>query len=248
MLEVPDKTIQIIPLKDGLHWGDTLEKLRAPREWFDAHMYKCLPLSIANQYGFIVKAPYDFTATWVDADPMLPYSVEIDRDEEQDFDRYPIVLENTFGRGILTIYPRFLIRTAPLISTWVRQPPNFIKEGVDWLEGVVETDNLKSSFTFNIKFHEKNKPVYFKQGDPLGCFMPYPRFFYDDFQVDFVEDQKTLNLLRDENEEFLRVRRREVGTGASGFHYRKGEDFQGCPFPHKHQVVVNMPVKDQKEE
>ena len=34
------------------------------REWFSDHAYLCLPLTIGNQYGFVVKSTHTFDVTW----------------------------------------------------------------------------------------------------------------------------------------------------------------------------------------
>jgi hypothetical protein len=245
-MEVPVNRIQIVPLYDGLDFS-FLERAQVTREWFDPHMYKCLPLSIANQYGFIVRAPYAFEATWIPSEESVNHDrIEFKFDRPMN-DQDPLIAESSFGRGILTLYPRFLVKTPPLINLWVKQPPNYFKAGVDWMEGVVETDNLSSTFTFNIKFHEPHKTIRFEQGEVLGSFIPIPRFFYDPFELEIVTDRKALNHYRKKDEEFLLARSRQIGIGFSEYFYRKGNDFAGCPFKHEHQITVNKPKKETSE-
>ena len=60
--EVPDKKIVLIP-----HDDIPIERLpnlisslknEKTRDWFSKEFYRCLPLTIGNQYGFIIKSEY----------------------------------------------------------------------------------------------------------------------------------------------------------------------------------------------
>ena len=69
---VPDKTIVVfndskknplLPIeKDRLK--NILDVPPKQRSWFTPHFYKCLPLVIGNQYGFIVKSEFDIGFVW----------------------------------------------------------------------------------------------------------------------------------------------------------------------------------------
>lgn len=66
--DVPDNTIAIfIHPESNLSFEDLSELVYQPskkRSWFTPHFYRCLPLSIANQYGFVFTLPFDIELTW----------------------------------------------------------------------------------------------------------------------------------------------------------------------------------------
>jgi len=66
--EIPDNTILVVPhvLGGDGHYLDIIQPLLGvtKRDWFTDHFYYCLPLVTGNQYGFLVKAAYGFTAYW----------------------------------------------------------------------------------------------------------------------------------------------------------------------------------------
>ena len=66
--EVPENTIVVIPHaldSDGSYKEVLLDLKGNPkREWFNSHFYYCLPLTIGNQYGYVIKSIRDFTAIW----------------------------------------------------------------------------------------------------------------------------------------------------------------------------------------
>jgi hypothetical protein len=141
------------------------------RDWMDAYphnfAYRCLPLKIANESGWVVKSPIDFKITYLN-DEIPKDSIFVEIDEKDSFYRKYIL--SHFGRGVLTFSLPYLFQTPEPWSLWVRGYPNHYKENVSFLEGVVETYWLQSTFTYNIRLVEKNKPVQFKKGEPLFFF------------------------------------------------------------------------------
>ena len=80
-----------------------------------------------------------------------------------------------FGSGVITFTVPFLFRTPPGINLWVKGPANWIKDGVQALEGVVETDWLASTFTMNWKMTRVCEWVRFEKGEPFCMLVPVPR-------------------------------------------------------------------------
>ena len=67
-------------------------------------------------------------------------------------------------------------------------PPNFILPNITVLTGVVETDNLRRNFTFNLRIKIPNIKVEVPKYTMLAAFVPVPRYFADDFELVFAED------------------------------------------------------------
>jgi hypothetical protein len=57
----------------------------------------------------------------------------------------------------------------------VKGPTNWIKDGVQALEGIVETDWLPSTFTMNWKLTRSKYPVRFERGEPICMVVPVTR-------------------------------------------------------------------------
>ena len=70
------------------------------------HAYKCLPLVMANQWGWQILCPTDVVVTW-DGDPGLAgLQVEV-------APQYQPAIKSQFGAGIVTFSPPWLFRTPP---------------------------------------------------------------------------------------------------------------------------------------
>jgi hypothetical protein len=149
-----------------------LEAAPIAREWMDqAHQrfpYRCLPLAIANQCGWLMRSPATFRAYW--------YGGPNKEDVEVQFAGPPDnrILSH-FGVGTITFTIPFLFRTPPGINLWVKGPANYVKDGVQALEGVVETDWLMSTFTMNWKITRACEWVVFQKGEPFCMVVPVPR-------------------------------------------------------------------------
>lgn len=144
------------------------------REWmscFDDHPYRCLPLVMANQMGWFLLNPVAFTAEWLEDDPngwiKITYDEPIDP-EKSYLGRY-------FGNGILTWHIPFLFRTPPGYNLLVRGPANWLKHGIQPLEGMVETDWNDGTFTMNWKFTGAGCPVRFEKDEPFCMITPVRR-------------------------------------------------------------------------
>lgn len=185
MSVIPEKSIAYFFDREGYTEKDIskfIDRLDIKRDWFTSHFYKCLPLSIANTYGFVVKSEYDFVANWNGTSDRDGVTITATEYKENLF---PVV-ESRFGHGIITLTYPFQLRTPPGVNLMTINPPNIIINNVTVMSGVIETDNLKWLFTFNLKIQNPNVNTYFKAGSPLSGFIPIPRYYADQFDlVDF---------------------------------------------------------------
>jgi hypothetical protein len=149
-----------------------LEPAPILRDWMDkAHLrfpYRCLPLAIANQCGWILRSPSAFRAYW--------YGGPNKEDVEIRFDGPPDNrITSHFGVGTITFSIPYLFRTPKGMNLWVKGPANYLKDGIQSLEGVVETDWLMSTFTMNWKLTRICEWVSFEKGEPFCMLVPVPR-------------------------------------------------------------------------
>ena len=139
------------------------------REWMTdspgQYAYHCLPLVVANQMGWFLLSPVTFTATWDGSDSADGVKIEFE-------DGYESSVKSHFGCGIITFDLPFLFRSPPGINLWVKGPANRIKDGVQALEGVVETDWLSYTFTMNWKLTRPGLPVMFGRDEPICMIVP----------------------------------------------------------------------------
>ena len=56
-------------------------------------------------------------------------------------------MKSHFGEAVLTFSLPYLFRTPRGVNLWVKGPSNWIKDGIQPLEGIVETAVLRSRAT-----------------------------------------------------------------------------------------------------
>jgi uncharacterized protein DUF6065 len=143
------------------------------RDWMDEtnnrNAYRCLPLVIANQAGWVIRNPVRFCVRW-NGGPR-PKDVRIWYPRGQRDSR----ISSHFGEGVLTVSIPYLFRTPPGVNLWVKGPANMIKDGIQPLEGVVEADWTESTFTMNWKLTRPNLSVRFERAEPICMIVPIPR-------------------------------------------------------------------------
>ena len=142
---------------------------RPQRAWMDAfaerHPYRCLPLSMANSSGWEILCPVGFSVEWNGGahQDCITFTPDHGHPDFHDF------AKSHFSRGIVTFHPGYLFRTPPGWSMWAGGPPNHVKDGVQPLVGLVETDWLPFPFTMNWIFTRPGR-VRFEKGEPF-CFI-----------------------------------------------------------------------------
>lgn len=152
----------------------TLHTAPIERDWMEAapqrFPYRCLPLNIANQNGWVIPCPTPFRAYWYGG--AAPADVEVRFDGPPD----PCIISH-FGSGTITFSLPYLFRTPPGVNLWAKGMSNHIKDGIQALEGVIETDWATSTFTMNWKLTRPNEWVHFAEGEPICMIVPLPRGF-----------------------------------------------------------------------
>jgi hypothetical protein len=241
--EIPENTIVVVPNKldkEKIDYLDILLPLLGEnkRDWFTSHFYYCLPIIIGNQYGFAIKSRKTFTAIWNGGEGRDSIRIEVAEDGD-----VAQQITSHFGSGILTIQNPFTLRTPPNINLMTIQPPNFFIPGINSMTGVVETDNLRRDFTFNLKITIPNFKVHVKSGDVIAAFLPIPRNFVENFELKHIRDLFSEEMHLEElktSEEFGRQRHEEDKEKPhyAGRKYFKGEDYDGTPFKYKHQKTL----------
>jgi hypothetical protein len=192
------------------------------RAWMDAsHQrapYRCLPLVIANQAGWWLPCPVTFTAYWdgglgkenlqLNFAPPPPTTnlfdlfapITVSADMPNPGVQGDARVSSHFGSGIVTFSIPYLFRTPRGINLWVKGPTNSIKDGVQPLEGVVETDWLPATFTMNWKLTRPYNTVRFERGEPICMIVPVPRGLAEQLQPLYVPLDANPELAREYRE------------------------------------------------
>lgn len=152
-------------------WDPMISPAAPTREWMDgtAHKfaYRCLPLSIANSYGWSIASPCTFDAWWQGGIDTRHVLIDI----KDGFDPH-LGPASVFGNGVLTFHVSGIFRTPPGWAIYLGGPPNQDKPGIAPLTGIVETDWSPYTASMNWRFNARNKRIRFQKGEPICQFFP----------------------------------------------------------------------------
>ncbi|MEO8455750.1 MAG: DUF6065 family protein [Sphingomicrobium sp.] len=185
---------------------------RAKRQWMDdftdRHAYRCLPLSIANAYGWEVLCPIPLEIRWNGG--MAVEDIEVIGLKElpggAPIDHF---CRSNFSRGIVTFHLDYLIETEPDWEILATGPFNDPKPGASPLTGVVESDWLPYPFTMNWQLTRPGI-TRFEEGEPFCFFLPVPKRALPntELQIHRLADDAELearhNQFRDARNDFMR--------------------------------------------
>jgi hypothetical protein len=221
------------------------------RDWMEVnngHAYKCLPLSVANGYGWHILCPMTFEATW---------NGNISHTNAIDFKFYPEegnlhdeyitkynLISSHFGSGIITFSGMsYIIRTSSENNLYVKGPTNYFKHGAQALEAIIETDWIPYNFTLNWKITEPNMTVKFVKGEPIATLFPIPRNYLENFKAE-DETLSTEDEVYKEHIKWVKKREEMVEVQKQHGYYTRGlenieenkifknhqRSIMGCPF------------------
>lgn len=164
--------LQMIAYQHDEDKGWTIEPAGVRREWMDAttgkFAYRCLPLSMANQLGWVVRAPGTFSAEWTGKPGMDALKLKFTDSPPH----YQKQVASNFGHGIISFVLPWIFRTPPGVETLVRGPSNYWINGAHPLEGLVETDWISATVSMNYQVTVRNREVWFRKGEPLCMLVP----------------------------------------------------------------------------
>jgi hypothetical protein len=167
------------------------------REWMEVnnkHAYKCLPLVVANGFGWEIKNPIKFDALWngsIRHENAIKFNFYPENEDEKKIIDSGFISSH-FGNGIITFSSlNFILRTTPGHNIFVKAPTNYFKHGAHALEAIVETDWLPYTFTCNWKITNKDTLVTFEKGEAIACIFPFQRNYIESFEV--IEEEGDAN-------------------------------------------------------
>ncbi len=213
------------------------------REWMDVatnkNPYRCLPLSMANSWGWEIISTAKFTAEWNGGQG--PHDVKVTM-----LDGHTPPSPH-FGEGTLTWHSGYTFRTPYPYGLYVTGAPNYPKPNVIPLSGVVETHWLAYTFTMNWRF---TQPGTFTMdiGEPFCQIFPVNMDTFDEVEPEIhsmTDDKEFYDRYWDWNisrQEYLT----EQNMGMHDASVWQKHYFQGTNPPDRRKCPVHI-NKDREE-
>lgn len=231
----------------------------AKRKWMDdtgdSFANRCLPLLIANQWGWFILNDRRIEIQWNAGS--RPQDIHIRYAKKSDDERLApddLLAVSHFGHGILTWRLPYLFQTPPGWNLYVRGPANWCKDAICPLDGVVETDWSPATFTMNWKFTRPNTLIVFEEGEPICMVFTIPRGSVERFSPEILTLSQNPALERNYRE-WAHDRKKnllEVAKNGTKYrwqkHYLRGISLHGDVFPGHQTKLALREFRDLREQ
>ena len=235
-------TLRAVPLGDAPDLPTPGTARRAWMDRTDRHFaYRCLPLSMANESGWVLASNCDVTIHWSGGPRQENLSIDVHTADG------PVRPFSHFGHGVCTWSIPYVFRTSPGFDLHVGGPPNWPKDGVYALSAVVETDWLPATFTMNWVVTRPHHPIQFTRGEPICMIAPVRRADLEQVRPSVADPESSRPLLEKYQEwhnsraDFINGLWEGAPESASGWQqdYYRGRYLDGTRAP-EHRTRVRL--------
>lgn len=221
-----------------------IRKAELKREWMDdtqeQYAYRCLPLNMANQFGWEICIKEKVKAIWNGGSSAEDIKIITDNKHNS---------TSIFGHGILTFHIQWLFKTENPYNLYITGPANNIISGIQPLSGIYETNWAPFSFTMNWKFLEPNKIVTFEKDTPICLVFPINPELLENttLKIDSLKNNKEIynqyfewSKSRDNFHKMDRSNLKSSETWQKHYFQGKYVDGTKCPFDHRTKYKINI--------
>jgi hypothetical protein len=184
--------------------------------------YRCLPLTMANSYGWELLSKSEVTAEW--------NGKQGSNDIKITHVSGTCPPMSHFGEGVLTWHTGYLFRTEAPYGLYVTGSPNEPIHNIVCLSGIVETHWLPFPFTMNWRFTSPGK-VTIKEGDVIAHVYPIRMDLFDEIssaEIKSIDTNPELKAQYDEwSESRLQFNKKQRESDEWQKNYFKGVDLKG---------------------
>lgn len=157
-----------------------IQQSRIKRDWMDEtynkHAYQCLPMTVANVYGWEIQLEERLVVQWDGGNTP------------------PVILEGettTSGRtqavssiiGMISINMGWVINTEEGYNTWISGSPNYFVDGAAPLTATIPSYWWPDESQMNWKITKVGEPVVFEAGTPFCFFNIYDNSVLEDVEI-----------------------------------------------------------------
>jgi hypothetical protein len=101
------------------------------------------------------------------------------------------------------------------------------------MTGMIETDQIRRDFTFNLKITIPNLKISVRKGDALGAFIPMPRRYVDKFEIDIATNYFNDEIIGNEHAESHNLSQERMTSDKDKAHESGRRYFNGIHFDGK---------------
>lgn len=219
-----------------------IHPLGIKRDWMDetweAHAYKCFPVSLANGLGWYLSFPEDITFIWDGISDSTADHVKVLKGEKY---AYP-----ERGNATISFNTGIMFRSKENVTMFHMPVPNYLRDGVQPFSTLISTSFFNGDIPCAWRITRPNVEITIKAGTPVIALLPLNLEEIQNSIIQF-DDIKNLDTRGFDSDGYSRtLGKLNMNAKWSNF-YRDAVDHLGNKLG-KHQVkAIRLSVKDNLE-
>ena len=170
-----------------------IQQSRIKRDWMDAtynkHAYQCLPMTVANVYGWEVVLEEDLVVQW-DGGNTPPNILSGEITSSGRVQAISSII------GMISINMGWVVNTEEGYNTWITGSPNYFIDGAVPLTATIPSYWWPDESQMNWKITKIGEPVTFEAGAPFCFFNIYDNSVLENVEIiesTLWDDQKLIS-------------------------------------------------------
>lgn len=219
-----------------------LDQLGVKRDWMDetyeAHAYKCFPVSLTNQMGWSISFPEDISFIWDGISDTSGGHVKILKGQKYAY--------TTRANATISFHTGIVFESDENTTLISMPAPNFFIDGATAFTTMISTSFFKGEFPIVWKITRPNVEITIKAGTPIAAMVPIDLNQLNNSTLEIRPYSEFVESKVDASEYSKKIYEMNVQGKYSNF-YRNAEDHQGNKLG-SHQIKsIRMPVLDNRE-
>ena len=157
-----------------------IQQSRVKRDWMDAtynkHAYQCLPMTVANVYGWELILEEDLIVQW-DGGNTPPTIISGETTSSGRVQAISSII------GMISINMGWVINTEEGYNTWISGSPNYFLDGAVPLTATIPSYWWPDESQMNWKITKIGEPVIFAAGTPFCFFSIYDNSVLENVEI-----------------------------------------------------------------
>jgi hypothetical protein len=199
-----------------------ISQIPVKRDWmdetFDAHAYKCFPVTLTNSLGWGLSFPEDISFIWDGISDSSANHVKILSGEKYCYAER--------GNSTISFRTGLILKTNQDVTLLQMPVPNMFIDGVQSFTTLISTSFFNSEFPCALRITKPNSIITIKANQPIISIIPLSLNFIDNSEIKFESISK-MPKPKFNNNEYSKAVQEITSSGSWTNFYRNATDHKG---------------------
>lgn len=219
-----------------------INQLSPKRDWmdqtYDAHAYKCFPVTLTNAFGWGLSFPEDITFVWDGISDSSPEHVKILEGEKYCF--------TGRANGTISFNTGLIFKTEEDVSLLQMPVPNKFTDGAQAFTTLISTSFFTGQLPCAWKITRPFTPITIKANEPFISIVPISLSGIQGSNLTIKDHKKMVTINRGYNqEEQQNIIQKIISEGKWTNFYRDAVDYKGNKIGSHEVKAIRLNIEDE---